>query len=83
MASNGKVENVYLNIQWSNNNEKKIDQTTKQRGILGFNSQEIPIVDKYLTRYDVNKVEFSIRSNRCEVGTDIKFISLFWAYPIT
>ena len=30
--------------------------------------QEIPIVDEYLTRYDVNKVEFLIRSDRCKEG---------------
>ena len=33
-------------------------------------SQEISIVDEYLTRYEVQKVKICIRSNRREVGVD-------------
>ena len=45
---------------------------TRQRGIYDRNSQEITIVDEYLTRYDVNKVEFLIRSLRCEVVVEYR-----------
>ena len=33
-------------------------------------SQEISIVDEYLTRYEVQKVRICIRSNRREVGVN-------------
>ena len=68
MAQSGKVENKLLRLQWSNNIKNWICHTTRQRGIYGINSQEISIVDKYLTRYDVNKVKFTIGLDRCEVG---------------
>ena len=47
-----------LMLQWSNNDKNEIKRTTTLQGKYGFNSQDIPIVDEYLTPYDVNGVEF-------------------------
>ena len=53
-----KIENLLISLQWSNNDESVINLMTRQRGIYDFNSQEIPIVDEYLTRYDVERKKY-------------------------
>ena len=40
--------------------------------MIGLYLQEIPLVHEYLTRYDVNKVEFLIHSDKGKVQKDIK-----------